>query len=79
MQHFRYRTPRRCATAEDGKLTVAAQGKSVTLSDPEQQVEVLFRGAATWGRTLAEMPQDLRIACGAALPIPLPDYGINYV
>lgn len=66
-------------SAEGQELTVAAQGKSVALADPEQQVEVLFRGAATWSRALTEMPQELRIACGAALPIPLPDYGINYV
>jgi hypothetical protein len=51
-------------------------GKSVTLRT--RQVELLLRGAATWGRT-AEMPQELRIACGAALPIPLPDYRFNYV
>jgi GNAT superfamily N-acetyltransferase len=66
-------------SAKDAKLTVAAQGASVTLAEPETQVEVLFRGAATWGRVPGEMPRELRIACGAALPIPLPDYGINYV
>ncbi len=66
-------------SAKDGQLTVAAQGKSVTLAERQPQVEVLFRGAATWSRTLVEMPQELKIACGVALPIPLPDYGINYV
>jgi hypothetical protein len=66
-------------SARDGRLTVAAQGQSITLDQPDLQVELLFRSAATWGEPLARMPLDLRIACSAVLPVPLPDYGINYV
>ena len=66
-------------SAQAGRLTVAAEGQSITLAQPDLQVELLFRGAATWSEPLARMPLDLRIACSAVLPVPLPDYGINYV
>ena len=66
-------------SATDGRLTVAAEGVSVTLVEPDLQVELLFRSAGTWSATLAAIPQELRIACGGVLPVPLPDYGINYV
>lgn len=65
--------------ARDGRLTVAAEGRSVTLARPEHQVEILFRDSCTWSRELASLPVELRTACAAALPIRLPDYGINYV
>lgn len=66
-------------SAKRSVLTVAAEGKSVALAARDLQVELLFRGPGTWSAPLAEMPQELRIACGGVLPVPLPDYGINYV
>ena len=66
-------------SAKGGRLTVAAEGQSITLAEPDLQVELLFRNPATWSASLAGMPQDLRIACSGALPVPLPDYGMNYV
>jgi len=64
---------------KDGRLIVAAEGKSVSLAQPDQQVEILFRHAGTWSAELACLPVELRTACSVGLPIPLPDYGVNYV
>jgi predicted N-acetyltransferase YhbS len=66
-------------SAQADKLTIAAAGQSITLAQPDLQVELLFRSAATWSEPLARMPLDLRIACSGVLPVPLPDYGLNYV
>lgn len=66
-------------SARDGQLTIAAGEQSVTLADRESQIELLFRHPGTWSPTLAGLPRELRIACSVALPVPLPDYGINYV
>lgn len=66
-------------TAKGNQLTVAAEGKTICLDRMDQLVEILFRGPAAWSAELAAMPVALRIACSAALPIRLPDYGINFV
>lgn len=66
-------------SAHGGTLVVAAEGQSVSLDQPAQQVEMLFRGQATWGAALAGLPSALRTACSGVFPIPLPEYGINYV
>lgn len=66
-------------SVQAGRLIVAGAGQSISLTQPDQQVELLFRSAATWSEPLAGMPLDLRIACSGALPVPLPDYGLNYV
>lgn len=67
------------SAAKDGSLSVATQGQSIALAQPDLQVELLFRGPATWSEPLLNMPAPLRTACSVALPVPLPHYGINYV
>ncbi len=64
---------------KDNQLTITAADHCVTLDEPDQQVEILFRSAGAWSSQLAAMPADLRLACSVVLPIPLPEYGINYV
>jgi predicted N-acetyltransferase YhbS len=65
--------------ARDGSLTVAASDTFLTLPEPGAQVELLFGHPGIWSESLAKMPMALRVACSGVLPIPLPDYGINYV
>jgi len=66
-------------TVKGPRLVVAAEDEAASFAQPDEQIGLLFRGAATWARQLAELPAALRLACSVALPVPLPDYGINYV
>jgi len=64
---------------EGGGLRVSADGHSALLATPQQQVEGLFCDAAVWSPDLASLGRDLRVAMAGMLPIPLPDYGLNYI
>ena len=65
--------------AKDRSLTLATAEQSVCVRAPARQVELLFAGPACWDETLSALPAPLRIACAGTLPVPLCDYGINFV
>lgn len=66
-------------SCEGDTLRVVAGGEVAELAEPAAVAAALFNGASRWPAALKRLGRQGRAALSQILPLPLPDYGLNYV
>ncbi len=61
------------------RLVIAVGRQHVELTDAADVTAALFNGPQAWPEALAELPPERQEVLGSVLPLPVPNYGLNYI
>ncbi|MCG3179319.1 MAG: hypothetical protein BIFFINMI_01653 [Phycisphaerae bacterium] len=74
------REPEAAVQWQGGGLCLRVQGDSIRLADAPDVAAALFNGPSHWPRAMRQRPRRAAMAALARiLPVPIPDYGLDYI